>query len=888
MENECWRAKIKTICAGKFSAHSNHQGTRARREQSHKVQAVRLSSLLHVPSLCRVLYCLLGLPCLPLSSLASPHSMTVSNSKDDGGSSPYRSVRNYWERLAVSNFSIDERHQSNQHITMPSKLEKSVKAPDELVKSPDNVTTPRLGITPPTVSSAGSTPRHISISYRRRVESRERHKKYGDASPNGQPLDPVVLSFDKPEEVSSESEDELELIAKSCRKTLVANRSQRLCELNASNTTVLTSNKSPLAQSFSADDDYDDAGSSDGSEFSPQGPGLLYLQVLRKHLPPQPHIPTPPRRRDAVTTSNNMLDEGDSVSEASSSFDIPVPAKVSNSSGEFLGTVDLERSGGEGDEVQEESPGKPDSTLEPNRFRCGPLLLASVLILMISIFLIVLLAAKSQSSLVNEENDKAPTLFTSNSPTVSPTLSPVRMHKTSPPVSSPTIAPVPSVQKGSSTATPTETPTWDPVKEARLNEAVRLFSSWGRFELWNDSRTPQAKALYWWISDTDWDLYSDDRKIQRYALAVFFFATEGTDSWTESVNWLTTAHECTWFSSSLQAPCGGDGPANDTVRILHLEQNNLQGFLPAEVALLTGLAEIRLVGNSVRGLVPQEWTQLLDLRVLELRDNELDGEINFEGLSAWSQLQILDLSENRIRGPLPVSFAELGSSLNSLLLGFNEFSGPLPPSWSGLGNLRVLSLEENNLTGGIPSTYGGLLELRELHVGSNFLDDWNPSAWQFLSLEVLDLRSNQLGVGGTIPESLYTMQSVQIVRLSNNNITQGLPDLIGSLVRLSELDLSDNLFEGELPRTLGDNLQELRILKLQQNSFTGEVPRSVERLRRLELLRLDGNNFLVVDNVCRGIEDTLIEFYADCAGDSGLSCPCCTHCCDGESLCFEV
>jgi Leucine-rich repeat (LRR) protein len=179
-----------------------------------------------------------------------------------------------------------------------------------------------------------------------------------------------------------------------------------------------------------------------------------------------------------------------------------------------------------------------------------------------------------------------------------------------------------------------------------------------------------------------------------------------------------------------------------------------------------------------------------------------------------------------------------------------------------------------------------MIELRELRLGSNSLDDWSSESWSFPSLEVLDLSSNKMGEDGSIPGSLFLMESLVFLSLADNSISEVLPNIFGLLRRLEALDLSYNSFGGTIPAALG-NIRDLRMLRLQANDLTGEIPRSLRKLRRIELLRLDSNKFEKVDAICRAIEDSLIEFYADCSGEEGIECPCCTHCCDSEKGCHE-
>ena len=73
--------------------------------------------------------------------------------------------------------------------------------------------------------------------------------------------------------------------------------------------------------------------------------------------------------------------------------------------------------------------------------------------------------------------------------------------------------------------------------------------------------TPQYNAVEWLIGSDDFLVCPDDEKmIQRYVMALFYFSTEG-DSWnrcsqddTVCANpYLSSAHECDWFGNQCDA-----------------------------------------------------------------------------------------------------------------------------------------------------------------------------------------------------------------------------------------------------------------------------------------------------------------------------------------------
>ena len=97
-----------------------------------------------------------------------------------------------------------------------------------------------------------------------------------------------------------------------------------------------------------------------------------------------------------------------------------------------------------------------------------------------------------------------------------------------------------------------------------------------------DENSPQYAALEWLRSPLNNAFLSDERLIQRYALAVIYYATAG-EQWSSSFLWLTSADECIWYSSSRSnSICD----ANGRIIELDLRENNLAGTIPTELALL--------------------------------------------------------------------------------------------------------------------------------------------------------------------------------------------------------------------------------------------------------------------------------------------------------------
>tara|TARA_B100002051_G_scaffold136952_1_gene130067 strand:- start:3925 stop:5997 length:2073 start_codon:yes stop_codon:yes gene_type:complete len=88
----------------------------------------------------------------------------------------------------------------------------------------------------------------------------------------------------------------------------------------------------------------------------------------------------------------------------------------------------------------------------------------------------------------------------------------------------------------------------------------------------------------------------------------------------------------------------------------------------------------------------------------------------------------------------------------------------------------------------------------------------------------------------------YNINSTFSLMLENSGLTGNIPDEIGELVYLYELDLSNNSLSGNIPSTIG-NLQNLHFLDLMHNQLSGPIPSEIGNLYNLLVLWLGDNQF---------------------------------------------
>ena len=281
----------------------------------------------------------------------------------------------------------------------------------------------------------------------------------------------------------------------------------------------------------------------------------------------------------------------------------------------------------------------------------------------------------------------------------------------------------------------------------------------------------QHKAYLWLLENTFLDLYSDDRLLQRYALATFFYSTHGED-WFLQTNWLGDTNECYWYSRSPRLPCDLSGGFQN----LELDYNNLNGELPPELGLLSNsLERISLRGGPAfhtAGTVPTELAYLTKMNYVNMRGNHFSGSLPSQ-LGQWTSLEQLHIADNRFTGTLPPSLFANAVNLTIMDISNNRFSGSMPTEVGKLDSCQRLNFENNMITGPIPTEIGDLRKLQSFHGGSNMLSSLPSEIGRLTFLDTLSLQQNAFT--GTIPRQLSRCQRLLILDLSSNSLSGPIP-----------------------------------------------------------------------------------------------------------------
>ncbi|CAJ1947807.1 unnamed protein product [Cylindrotheca closterium] len=305
---------------------------------------------------------------------------------------------------------------------------------------------------------------------------------------------------------------------------------------------------------------------------------------------------------------------------------------------------------------------------------------------------------------------------------------------------------------------PNNNPFRDDPKLARLYSALSPVAS-PTFYMANETvnNTMSEYKAWKWLSEDDFssdtldDSTPDWKIIERYALAVFYYATNG-EGWINQYNFLSNSSVCNWSGSST-FHFGVRFCSEGSVSMLQLPSNNLEGSLPASIKLLSNLYSLDLPQNRIEGTIPLEISELSKLS------------------------SRLDLSYNRLVGSIPPSLGGRMRNLDELLLQYNRLEGEIPDELVlALTSLTTLNLASNLLTSTIPEHIGRLTLLQDLRLNDNRLTGEIPASIGFCrQIHKLHLEQNQLS--GDIPETLQNLKNDDAhsfnLYLHTNNFTAG-------------------------------------------------------------------------------------------------------------------
>ncbi|CAI0446997.1 unnamed protein product [Linum tenue] len=237
-----------------------------------------------------------------------------------------------------------------------------------------------------------------------------------------------------------------------------------------------------------------------------------------------------------------------------------------------------------------------------------------------------------------------------------------------------------------------------------------------------------------------------------------------------------------------------DDPKLNVVAGIDLNHQDIAGYLPQELGLLTDLALFHLNSNRFCGIIPMSFCNMSIMFEFDVSNNRLVGPFP-RALLCWKEIKFVDIRFNNFEGCVPPEI--FGRPLDALFLNNNRFSCSIPPS---LGNstVSVVTMAYNNFSGCIPHTIGMMPNIEEIMLAGNSLGGCFPSEIGNLrNVTVLDVSGS--GFVGSIPPSFAGLKSVEMLDISCNRMTGSVPEEICKLPALKNFTFASNFFNGAAP-----------------------------------------------------------------------------------------
>ncbi|XP_023905694.2 receptor-like protein EIX2 [Quercus suber] len=280
------------------------------------------------------------------------------------------------------------------------------------------------------------------------------------------------------------------------------------------------------------------------------------------------------------------------------------------------------------------------------------------------------------------------------------------------------------------------------------------------------------------------------------------------------------------------------------MEFLYLGKNLLSGKISNCWMKWQSLRVLNLGNNNFTGKIPTSIGSSINLESLHLYNNKFSRKLLFL-LKNCKDLSIIDIGKNEFDGSIPKWIGHRLSSLMILSLHSNNFYGQIPDELCALTSLQILDLSHNKLFGSIPKCVNNFITMAR----NNNSND--PITFAYVSLDygngVVEseflVESELLVIKGKPLEYSTTLQLVNSIDLSNNNLSGEIPKEVASLQGLQSLNLSFNILTGRIPENIGD-MRSIESVDFSINQLSGQIPQSMSTLTFLSHLNLSNNNLI--------------------------------------------
>ena len=215
-------------------------------------------------------------------------------------------------------------------------------------------------------------------------------------------------------------------------------------------------------------------------------------------------------------------------------------------------------------------------------------------------------------------------------------------------------------------------------------------------------------------------------------------------------------------------------------------------------------------------------------------------ECDFDGVICNDRGHVigLDLPHQQLTGELPKEISWL-ISLEGLNLRHNRLRGSIPTEiFTELTNLNYIELSYNEFTNELPQDMSALTKLDTFYARANSLSGSLP-AFVPTSLERLVVTNNYFE--GSIPRTWFGRpHQFQVLDISHSSIDGTLPsEIAASWPNLKSLGLAGTQIGGTIPSEIG--LMAIEEFSASETRLSGSIPVELYRMSTLQLFVAGGN-----------------------------------------------
>lgn len=285
------------------------------------------------------------------------------------------------------------------------------------------------------------------------------------------------------------------------------------------------------------------------------------------------------------------------------------------------------------------------------------------------------------------------------------------------------------------------------------------------------------------------------------------------------------------------------GEVNKDLRYIDIQYNRLTGYLPYGLEDLDKLQTISMSKNSFSGTLPPYLGNMEQLKFLYLDNNEFVGTIptSWRGNGVNSTIREIWLQGNLLSGTIPATLSELSRTIRDLYVDGNKLTGSVPqdlcmesinadffanlPPNTDRNFCDSLTCPPHTVSdSGVFPCYDCESTIDSPYLGQTGtckdLTESEILARLVKQSESIDVQETACLYEGVVCDS--SQRHVIEIDFHGRGLTGTIPDELGLLPHLTELDLSDNELTGFLPSGL--RFAPLTKLDVSGNKLKGIVP----------------------------------------------------------------